>query len=480
MHEAIIKAPTRKHLKNLENTGIDINRNSVTIDKKDSLFRIDAVISDEDIKKLEDEGYTVEKISDLASLSKERLKEVSRTNRFDSINTMEGIEKFTIAGGYMNVTEIETALIQFNRNYPDLVELIELPNRTWEGRTSRAIRIHGGAGTNKPAVMFTGGVHAREWGTCDICIHFIRNILACYQSDEPCKYGNKTFTSDDIKTIVENSEIIIFPDVNPDGKDYSQRTFEETGDVDSNNVLWRKNRNPNPVPNPIRSDYHAVAGVDLNRNTSFLWSSGIGTEVGGRPIAEVYKGSGPFSEPESRNVKHLFDTYNNIKCFLDIHCHVGQILMSWGDDETQSIHPEQNYRNSGYDGLRGILCDEHGADFLYREYMHPSDLGILARYATKMSDALTKVRGRNYAIEHAVGLYPTSASNQDYAFSQRLPGDENRSRISAYTIEFGSRLGEEPEGHFIPAYNVMQDIMTDVCSALTELCLAVSKEENST
>jgi carboxypeptidase T len=176
----------------------------------------------------------------------------------------------------------------------------------------------------------------------------------------------------------------------------------------------------------------------------------------------------------------LFDTYNNIKCFLDIHCHVGQILMSWGDDETQSIHPEQNYRNSRYDGLRGILCDENGADFLYREYMHPSDLGILARYATIMSDALTKVRGRNYAIQHAVGLYPTSASNQDYAFSQRLPGNENRGRISAYTIEFGSRLGEEPEGHFIPAYNVMQDIMTDVCSALTELCLAVSKEESST
>jgi hypothetical protein len=96
-----------------------------------------------------------------------------------------------------------------------------------------------------------------------------------------------------------------------------------------------------------------------------------------------------------------------------------------------------------------------------------------------MNDALTAVRGRKYRVEPSTELYPTSASNQDYAFSQRDEDDENRSRISAYTIEFGAPLGEGPEGHFIPEYAVMQNIMDDIGSALTELCFVVASESNS-
>jgi carboxypeptidase T len=391
---------------------------------------------------------------------------------------MAALEAFSVDGGYMNVDEIEDELKVYNSIYHDLVELIELPNKTWEGRTSRAIRIHGGAGVNKPELLFTGGVHAREWGTSDTCMHFIRNLLACYKANRALKYGNKTFTSEQIKTIVENVDIIVFPDVNPDGKSYSQTNFEGSEDSESNNVLWRKNRNPNPVPNPVKVDYHAAAGVDLNRNTNFLWDSGIDTEMEERPVAERYKGTAPFSEPESRNIKHLFERYANIKCYMDVHCHFGKILMSWGDDDIQCFYPDQNYRNPKYDGKRGRLCYEEDPKS-YREYMHPADLAKLVYYATRMSDALTAVRGKKYVAEPSTGIYPTSASNQDYAFSQRSTDDENRTRICAYTIEYGAPAGVEPEGHFIPPYAVMLDIINDVASALTELCLAVASESRS-
>jgi carboxypeptidase T len=106
----------------------------------------------------------------------------------------------------------------------------------------------------------------------------------------------------------------------------------------------------------------------------------------------------------------------------------------------------------------------------------------LINYATRMSNALTAVRGREYKSEPSVGLYPTSGSSQDYAFSQRVPGDENRSRIFAYTIEFGASSDdpESPENTFIPQYDpVMRNIMDDIASALTELCFAVASENDS-
>jgi hypothetical protein len=114
----------------------------------------------------------------------------------------------------------------------------------------------------------------------------------------------------------------------------------------------------------------------------------------------------------------------------------------------------------------------------YREYIHPADLAKLVHYATEMRDAIAAVRGRKYEVEPSTGVYPTSASNQDYAFSHRVTGDDNRSSICAYTIEFGAPFGEGPEGHFIPDYVVMRNIMDDIGSALTELCFTVAKENS--
>jgi carboxypeptidase T len=235
-----------------------------------------------------------------------------------------------------------------------------------------------------------------------------------------------------------------------------------------------------PNPFPQGAGIHKDAGVDLNRNFSFLWDSGIGTQEDGMNLAASYKGKEPLSEPESKNVKHLFDTYKNIKCFVDIHCHAGRILMSWGDDDNQCFYSEQNYRNVSYDGKRGILCGDPEPD-IYGEYVHPSDLEILCYYAKRMSDAITAVRGRKYIVQPSTGLYPTSGTSQDYAFSQRVPDDENRSRIFAYTIEFGApaQNREDPESTFIPEYDAMTRIMDDISSAMTELCLAVSSENNA-
>ena len=46
----------------------------------------------------------------------------------------------------MNDDEVETALLNLSEAHPGIVSLIDLPNRTWEGRLCHAIRIHAGNG----------------------------------------------------------------------------------------------------------------------------------------------------------------------------------------------------------------------------------------------------------------------------------------------------------------------------------------------
>jgi carboxypeptidase T len=195
---------------------------------------------------------------------------------------------------------------------------------------------------------------------------------------------------------------MVFPLVNPDGRIHSQKV-DNPADPNTDKiegVWWRKNRNPHPVPNSFLgpfSEVHKHAREDLNRNYGFLWESGIGTQENGMNLTYAYKGNEPLYEPESKNVRHLFDTFKNIKCFVDIHCHAGKILMSWGDDDVQCFYPEQNYRNPAFNGKRGILCGDPEPD-LYREYIHASDLQTLTNYAMRMSEALTAVRGRKYVV----------------------------------------------------------------------------------
>jgi carboxypeptidase T len=83
-----------------------------------------------------------------------------------------------------------------------------------------------------------------------------------------------TFPSYEIRNMLENIDIIVFPDVNPDAKKYSQ-TSDDTKPLslnDQNKMRWRKNRNPDLVPNGDNPNH--ATGVDINRNFDFLWDSG--------------------------------------------------------------------------------------------------------------------------------------------------------------------------------------------------------------
>ena len=82
---------------------------------------------------------------------------------------------------YLNVEEVEAALsVASSVPYTAITKLISLPESTWEGRDCNAIKISNGNDSGRPGVYFLGGVHAREWGSCDILIYFVEQIEKAY------------------------------------------------------------------------------------------------------------------------------------------------------------------------------------------------------------------------------------------------------------------------------------------------------------
>jgi murein tripeptide amidase MpaA len=209
-------------------------------------------------------------------------------------------------------------------------------------------------------------------------------------------------------------------------------------------------------------------GVDLNRNFPFLWHFdrhfAPGTVQSSHKPGdyETYVGTRPASEPETRNVIWLLDRFANIRYFIDLHSYGETILHSWGTDENQSHDPKMSFRNPAYDGKRGLIHDD-----LYREHIRGADLKEAVRMGRAMAGAIRLVRDRKYRLQQSVGLYPTTASSDDYAYSRHLT-DATMGKIISYTMEWGRIRANTP---FHPPYDEMRKVMREVTAGLLEFCL---------
>jgi murein tripeptide amidase MpaA len=433
-----ITANTLEQLRALDGLDLDLQRRAAR-QSETGQFTIPSILDEEQIRRLQASGYQVDLVADLAITEASRRQEMSEAIRTAEARGMADVETRAVMG-YLSAAEVEDALARLSAAHPDLVTLITLPYRTWEGRVCHAIRLRAGTSGARTGVLFTGSMHAREWGGADACVAFVTSLIDAYCARSSLVYGGKTFSATQVQTMFRRLNILVFPDVNPDGKNYSQTA----------SMWWRKNRNPNTPVDPVHP------GVDLNRNFDFLCSSGIGTSA--NPVSDTYKGVAPFSEPETRNVRYLLDRFPTIHYYLDIHSYSGLILYPWGDDDNQSSRPEQNFRNPAFDGQRG----KPGG---YREFMAGPDQHMLVDLANRMNAALTAVRGTHYTVQQAVGLYPTSATSDDYVFSRHLVAPSKR-KVYPFTIEFGTE--------FIPPFAEMRQIIGELCSAMTELCLAAA------
>ncbi|KAF9463738.1 hypothetical protein BDZ94DRAFT_1308458 [Collybia nuda] len=135
-----------------------------------------------------------------------------------------------------------------------------------EDRPLTGINIFGSEGPDtKPAVVFFGGIHGRDW---------ISTMVPEYLSER--------LLND--RTYLEEFDFYIVPIVNPDGFEYSRTTDR----------MWRKGRS--------RDMNELCSGRDLDRNFPFKWEDSIGAST--QHCSDTFKGLAAADTPE---VKAMVD-----------------------------------------------------------------------------------------------------------------------------------------------------------------------------
>jgi len=184
---------------------------------------------------------------------------------------------------YMSYAESLDFLYRMEKNYPELIK-IEKIGSTYEGRDIVLVKMSKNVdiADEKPAMLFTGSIHAREWIGHELALKFIAYV-AENQTVDP-----------ELEQSLERASIYMVPCLNPDGYEYSREHFS----------FWRKNR---------RVNHDGTIGVDLNRNFS------IGFVKNSNTSSNVYGGEEPFSEAETQAIKAFVDVHPNITIAFDYH-----------------------------------------------------------------------------------------------------------------------------------------------------------------
>ena len=251
---------------------------------------------------------------------------------------------------YISYSEGIELLKNYENQFPNIVK-IQTIGKTHEDRDIilATLSLDVRNADEKPALLFTGTIHAREWIGHELSIKFIEYILNNYD------------TNPKIKEYLRRSTLYIVPCLNPDGFEYSRKHFS----------FWRKNRRKNP---------DGSYGVDLNRNFSIGWKNTASMD------SNIYGGSEPFSEPETRAIKEFVDTHANITLALDYH------------SQGNVFFPAHKFRHENeIDG---------------------TDLNVLC---ANMSEQINRVTGRNYGIHR--GKPPASliaGSGREYYYSKGI------------------------------------------------------------
>jgi hypothetical protein len=154
-----------------------------------------------------------------------------------------------------------------------------------QGRDILALRLTQGARGlplgRRPAVLYQGTAHAREWIATEVTMRLLRWYV------EQRRAGDA-----EVAELLRGAELWFVPMVNPDGYQY-------TFDVDR---LWRKNLRDNDGDGAITTN----DGVDLNRNFPLHWKhdeEGSSSQF----ASATYRGPAPVSEPETQANIAVFD-----------------------------------------------------------------------------------------------------------------------------------------------------------------------------
>jgi hypothetical protein len=257
-------------------------------------------------------------------------------------------------GPYRRLFDYEEELKALADEYPGIVRLITLPEETYEGRQvmgleiSKRVNVRNG----KPTYMQMGLHHAREWPSGEHAIEWAYQLLGDYE--DGVKRAVKT---------VQKTRTTVIPVVNPDGFNTSREAgelqaagngrsaasdTEETVNIVSHPLEYRRKNcrfiDDSEGGNCMQPDAGvAAAGVDPNRNYGGFWGGpGASTD----PTAADYRGPGPFSEPETRNIQRYMSTHQ-VTAFITNHTFTGLLLRPPALQSSGETVDEKVYKGVG-------------------------------------------------------------------------------------------------------------------------------------
>lgn len=276
-------------------------------------------------------------------------------------NTREPeMDRGSLPPGYSTVAQINQKLQAWAQQYPQIVTLEDVGDSylKTQGKAPQndilAIYISNKKITGqKPSLMLTGGVHARELAPPEIIMKLAEDLIS--------KYG----TDPEITSILDTREIILIPIVNVDG-----RLAVEQG-----NSWQRKNLNG--------------PGVDLNRNFDAYWNfQGLNAPSSWlrgltNPSSETYSGPRAASEPETQAVQAMY-TRKKITMSMDIHAY-GDMFF-WPLGSTDKPIPEVNFYKTLYNNTFAKMGYAGGTslDLLYPTSGTTDDYGYVKHGALSM------------------------------------------------------------------------------------------------
>ena len=190
---------------------------------------------------------------------------------------------------------------------------------------------------NPPSIFITSAHHAREILSVTMNVYIVLSAVHGYFHPPALEQSNMWQKGSPIswyhnsavyKTLLSNHNLYILPFVNIDGYEIVSNVYEEKGIFE----IVRKNRR-------IDGNWFGVSiGVDLNRNYGFKWGlDNIGSSP--RKCDEDYRGSGPFSEPETQAIRDFIQSNDkNIKIAINLHTWGNLFIIPFNYDDIKNKH----------------------------------------------------------------------------------------------------------------------------------------------
>ncbi len=186
---------------------------------------------------------------------------------------------------YRTVEETEAAMHTIASDHPDLATIVDIGD-SWTKVTS------GGSDgydllvlklTNskvpgpKPAFFLMGAIHAREYVTAETALRFAEKMVNGYGTDA------------DATWLLDNYELHVLPQANPDGRKLAEQGYYQRKNLDdSAGGCWGP---------PTGS---SQTGTDLNRNSSYRWGGAGATTA---PCDQMYRGKSAARSPRPGRFK---------------------------------------------------------------------------------------------------------------------------------------------------------------------------------